>query len=251
MDGEAAAGVHHFETVLVGEVVADEHRAAVAIGRLGQEAGDRHALGGAGRHDLGHRLAVLQAIGAAEVGDDRRHRRQRVLGAFGRLAPVQRDGLALVLDEQAGVGAEPVLQVVDHAAEVRGRAMLEMRPVSEAALGAVQARGIEAEGREQRIQRREGAAGDDGERAVEPMLQPHQRVERGGVEYHRVRPLGDIDEGAVEIEKHGEAARCEAAGVGAGQVRLNEVCHAIVSVRLTPGLKQGGAAAWRCRSGRR
>src|SRR5207237_6791728 len=59
LDGVAAELLHHAKAVLVGEVVAEEHRHAAGEGLLAHEGGNRPALVVARGLELRHHLAAL------------------------------------------------------------------------------------------------------------------------------------------------------------------------------------------------
>ena len=205
-DADPALLVDHGEGLLVGEVVAQKHRAAAGIGRrLGQGA-DGMALGRGSRDDLTDRLAQLQPIGVTEIGRGRLHGLLRLRGVGGRgEAPMHRDGSALVLDQHGFEVAHGVLQPCDAGAQ--GRMILgapsRHHPV-DPPLDPVQPGDIESGGREEVVDHRDGAAGDDGERPAEPVPQAQERWRELRGHHHLVGSGSDLHEGAVEIEKEGE-----------------------------------------------
>ena len=76
-----------------------------------------------------------------------------------------------------------------------------------AALGAVLAGDGEARGREERVDVRDRAPRDEGQRAARGPPQPLEQLAQRRVYAHRVRPLGEAHEGAVDIEEDGGVVR--------------------------------------------
>jgi hypothetical protein len=78
-------------------------------------------------------------------------------------------------------------------------------PAADAVLQAMQAGDVEAMRREMRIEERDGPPADDGERAAQALLQAQQHVGQGRIDPHGVGALGDVREGAVEVQEEGAA----------------------------------------------
>ena len=72
----------------------------------------------------------------------------------------------------------------------------------------------EAQRIEEAIDRRDLAAGDDGDGAAEQRIEMHERLAGREIELHLVRTIGDRDQGPVEIQKQGNALGIAQVGQG-------------------------------------
>jgi hypothetical protein len=202
LDRVAAEAVDHAEAVLVGEIVADEHRRAPGERRLAHELLDRAPLVAAGGLQLDHHLAVQHLEAGAQLR--RRLAQDGLRGArvLRREAKVQRQIVTLVLEQQAFVAGRELAEARRRAAQGGGgrrRAVDRARGV--APLRAVLPGGGEPQRREQRIDVADRAAADQRER---PGRRPMQRLEQAKHRLprpHRVGPLGVLDERAVDVEE--------------------------------------------------
>src|SRR5262245_24047146 len=103
LDRVPAGAIDDTEAVLVGGVVADEHRRALRERRLAQELLDRHALVASRGLDLDHHFSDLQLEPVAEAGGRVAHHALGGLREIRREAVVQREARSLVLEYQAVV----------------------------------------------------------------------------------------------------------------------------------------------------
>ena len=102
---------HHLESVLVGVVVADEDRRAAGKRRIGHQLAHRRALVEAGEFEFEHGLAEQQLdgliapglVGMLDVMDE-------CDALLGHLPVMQRQRIALVLDQHAGMAGGDVLE---------------------------------------------------------------------------------------------------------------------------------------------
>ena len=115
---------------------------------------------------------------------------------------MQRHRQALVLDQQPRVPGGEGMQLAAHAIELRGRAvgLLDLAPWRPA-LEPVEPRGGQPERAEQAIERRQLAAADQRQRAVETVVEAGQHADHLRVHRNLVRRLGDLDQGAVDVEE--------------------------------------------------
>ena len=127
------------------------------------------------------------------------------------------EGAALVLDKEAGNFAEALARVGEGLPERRVPGGVAGRQASvEAMLGPVQARSVEAVGRQEAVDRRDRSSADDGERAVEGGREAREHAAQGGVDGHRLGPGSDLDQGAVEVEEQGRRPRADGGGLALG-----------------------------------
>jgi hypothetical protein len=105
-DAQAVHGIHHVEGVLVGEVVADEHRPASAERRLGEEGFHRAALVGVsppGRSSSTWSPPCTRYSGSTRSAAAANARNASC--ASGAATPMQREVRPFALDERAGNAA--------------------------------------------------------------------------------------------------------------------------------------------------
>jgi hypothetical protein len=165
----AASGIDDREHRLVGQVVAQRQRHAAEERRLAQEALHRIALAGARGADLIDHLAELQRPARTGCLHERLHLLAEGLLALGREPVVGCDGGTLVLDQHARhlhrLAREHRLQGF----ELRRRFGVDAVAIGAAHLGAVQAGNREFERLEQCIRIGQRTAGDQRDRAAEPI----------------------------------------------------------------------------------
>ncbi|MDT4840926.1 hypothetical protein FQZ97_747640 [compost metagenome] len=152
--------------------------------------------------DLEHHLAGQQAqprvLGLAE---------QRVQGsgqcrAGGRCgAVVQGETAALVLAQDAGLAARQGLQPLTHGSGQRRRLLQQRLVGMHAPLGTVDAAGGQPQRREESVEIVERAAADQRQRTAEAAMQALQGRAQFARNADRSGGFGDIQKGAVDIEK--------------------------------------------------
>jgi hypothetical protein len=154
-------------------------------------------------HDL---IARLQREARPQLLEHARRERQHARAELGRTAIVQRQRLALVLEQQPRVGGDELDELVAHRFErlaPRRHAMDRAEPV--AALEAVHARRRQLQRREQRVDLLDRPAADHGQRAVERIAGARQQARQRRIDPDRVGRLGEIEQRAVEVDEQAES----------------------------------------------
>jgi hypothetical protein len=201
LDAEAAPPLHGGKADFVGDVVADEDGGAAGERGLGQEVLDRMARARAARLGFHDHLAALQGD-AGRFVDGLLHRLQAVVFQLGRQPVVQRQRAALVLHQQARVACGHAARRRFHVVQRMGVEQVQ-GAVGAAPLGPVHAGDRELQRVQEGVELLDGAAGDDGHRALQVVVQVLQHREHGLGHVHGVGLRRDVHHGPVEVEEQG------------------------------------------------
>ncbi len=187
--------------MLVGEVVADEHRRASRERRFVEEGRDRIALVGALRAQFDQVVAGLQVI-AGQPRQRLDRERLQVGGGFRHRPPVQADRLALVLEQRLRITRQQFarmrLDVVQRAWRFHVRRRIAAR---RPALQAVHAGGREAQRIEQAVEHVDPAAADQRQRAVQRHGKGFQPAHQVRGHHHPLGMVGELHQRAVDVEE--------------------------------------------------
>src|SRR6266404_1027458 len=229
----AAEIFHSRERVLIGEIVADEHRCPARKRRLSHECLDRSVLGETARLDLQHHAAFLDVIVAAQLQCDGGHCIANARFELGRHAKMHGDGSALVLEQGARVSLHPRGEHRARRGELR---IHEARPVHGtrclAPLDSVQARGGQAQRREQRIEILDAAAAHQCDRAPQAFCHLTQQRLETVVCAGFKRRIGQLDQSAVNVQ---EQAPCK-------QRRRHRLYHDAKLTGCSPAMRRANEA---------
>ena len=205
-DGCAVHLLHDDEGVLIGDVVADEHRTPILERRLLHDAADGLALVVGGRAHLHHVIALQQR--QARLFAARQHRRQlrpHLLPQMRRLAVMHRKAGALRLDQDSGPVAHQGQHVRSKAGDVGLRAgAQDGLPEAETELRAVAAGDVRHDILRHLVDRGDFTARDDGERVAEVGGCVRQQARQIGRRAHLRRRRRDRHQRAVDVEEQGQ-----------------------------------------------
>ena len=214
LDRNAVPGVDQDESVFVGHVVSRKNRPPAGERLLAEIVGNGCPFVAADGLCLDNHFAAFE-FDAGKFVDRRFHQRNAGLLELGMRPIVQGDGAVFVLQEQSRVFLQ---QRVHGLLDRGGEAAVDRRPMHVPCRvpprQAMHARDRQAQRIEEPIDRRDLAAGDDRDRAAEQRVEMHQRLTGREVQPHLVRTIGDRDEGAVEIQKQGNALGIAKVGQG-------------------------------------
>ena len=168
-DAEPAQFRGGLEAMLVGQVVAHEHRTRSPEFGFRHEGAQGVALGRAGRAQLDHHIAALDR--PAALGGEIIHEVAGPLRLVRRQPVMERDPRRLLLDQQAVGAVGEALHPVAHVVEADRHAQRQRGAVGESQLETVRSRKGDPGQRHVAFEVGERAAADDGEPAAEPAAQ--------------------------------------------------------------------------------
>ena len=201
--------------MLIGKVVAEVDRPTTCERRAPQQFQHGAALVHAGRLELQHQVAWLQFVTGQLFHQGGRCFMQRRQLRW-RASAMQGDRHLLILQLHAVEASGQRLRGIAHARLVRGGdCEVPAIAIGIAQLQSMQSGGSPARGVEQAIEIRQLAATDQRQRTIERLVQRVQKRQQRGAGADRKRIIGEIQQGAVDVEED----RPTRAGIGQGRRR--------------------------------